>query len=48
MVEDFKFIVQYGDEEPILCSTSIIEENVIRMDMGLKPKKNEERSYGQQ
>lgn len=37
MTEDFEFVVQYEGQEPLELNTYHIQEDVLRMRVGLKP-----------
>lgn len=37
-MEDFEFILQYQGQEPLILNTYLIEEDVLRMRLGLNPR----------
>ena len=39
MLKDFDLVIQYGKQKPIEVNTFHIQEDVLRMKMGLKPHK---------
>ena len=36
-MDDFKFTVQYDGRKPLECNTYFIQEDVLRIKMGLEP-----------
>ena len=39
MLENFDLVIQYGNQKPIEVNTCHIQEDVLRMKIGLKPHK---------
>lgn len=44
-MEDFKFTIQYDEQKPLGCNTYFIQEDVLRMNMGLDLHKEDDDTH---